>query len=95
MKLINELKRLFLVVSASSLINWIIFFVGIIGMILGFSGGFYKIMFLFTSLEVLFLNANYFYFYHRPVILEQRLKEKQEEATTTVVQEEKGERTNE
>lgn len=59
---IRRLKKLFLTIAESSLINWIIFFaiiVGIVFNIIPVTG--YKIMLIIVCLEVLILDANKFY----------------------------------
>lgn len=58
---IEKLKELFLTISRSNLINWIAFFVTILGVVFNvipITG--YKILLIFTFLEVLMLNANKF-----------------------------------
>lgn len=60
---IEKLKELFLTISRSNLINWIAFFVTILGVVfnvISITG--YKILLIFTFLEVLMLNANKFDF---------------------------------
>ena len=74
---IRMLKKLFLTISASSVLNWIMLLVGIIGMIVGFSSVFYKVMFVVLSLEVLFLDANYFEYYHPTRAVEQEVTEEE------------------
>ena len=58
---IEKLKELFLTISKSNLINWIAFFVTILGVafnVIPITG--YKILVIFIFLEVLMLNANKF-----------------------------------
>lgn len=58
-KKIEMLKSLFLAISRSSVINWAILLVLIIGLIFDLFGLlFYKTIALFVCLEVMFLNAN-------------------------------------
>ena len=56
---IEKFKGLFLTIARSSVINWIIFLVLIVGLVFNlFGGGFYKTLSLFFALEVMFINAN-------------------------------------
>lgn len=58
---IEKLKELFLIISKSNLINWIAFFVTILGVVFNvipMTG--YKILVIYIFLEVLMLNANKF-----------------------------------
>ena len=56
---IEKFKALFLTISRSSTINWIIFLVLAVGILFNlFGGAFYKTVGMFVCLEVLFINAN-------------------------------------
>lgn len=58
---IEKLKELFLTISKSNLINWIAFFITILGIVFNvipIIG--YKILVIIIFLEVLMLNANKF-----------------------------------
>lgn len=56
---IEKFKGLFLTIARSSVINWIIFLVLIIGLVFNLFGrGFYRMLSLFFALEVMFINAN-------------------------------------
>ena len=56
---IEKFKELFLTIARSSVINWIIFLVLIIGLVFNLFGrGFYRMLSLFFALEVMFINAN-------------------------------------
>ena len=74
---IRMLKRLFLSISASTVLNWIMLLIGVIGMIVGFSHVFYKAMFIVLSLEVLFLDVNYFEYYHPRAVRQEVLEEEE------------------
>lgn len=72
---IRMLKRLFLTISASSVLNWIMTLIGLVGMIIGFSPIYYKVMFVLLSLEVLFLDVNYFECYHPRAVKQEVVNE--------------------
>lgn len=56
---IEKFKELFLTIARSSVINWTIFLIMIVGIVFNlFNGGFYKTVGLFVCLEVMFINAN-------------------------------------
>lgn len=58
-KRFEQFKRLCLIISSSSVINWILFIILIVSMIFGFiPSAWYKFIALFFALEVMFLNAN-------------------------------------
>ena len=58
-KRFEQFKRLCLIISSSSVINWILFIILIFSMIFGFvPNAWYKFIALFFVLEVMFLNAN-------------------------------------
>lgn len=56
---IRMIKKLLLKISSSYTINWILFFVVLIGMIFNvWSITFYKVISIFTLIEVLFVDIN-------------------------------------
>lgn len=58
-KRFEQFKRLCLIISSSSVINWILFIILIASMLFGFiPDEWYKFIALFFALEVMFLNAN-------------------------------------
>ena len=59
MKILDYIKRIFLIISSSSVINWILFIIAIVSIALNYSNIIiYKIAAVFFVLEVMFLNAN-------------------------------------
>lgn len=57
--IINQLKRLLLIIASSSVINWILFVALITCLVLNVDNSVvYKIAAVFFALEVMFLNAN-------------------------------------
>lgn len=59
MKILDYIKRIFLIISSSSVINLILFIAVIVSIALNYSNIIiYKIAAVFFVLEVMFLNAN-------------------------------------
>lgn len=59
MKILDYIKRIFLIISSSSVINLILFIATIVSIALNYSNIIiYKITAVFFALEVMFLNAN-------------------------------------
>lgn len=57
--IINQLKRLLLIIASSSIINWILFIALITCLVLNVGNSVaYKIAAVFFALEVMLLNAN-------------------------------------
>lgn len=71
-KHINSIKRLCLTISSSTVLNWLVFFMGIGGMLLDiFSPMFYKVMFCILTFELLFVNVNSDYSIRREPTIEE------------------------